>query len=357
MRRTEDMTPVDGEADHLGKGLREKGRRDIGDDIPSVVAQRRLGQGMRGRRLELPEGDQTPLQGCGGHTQRVRGRVQPGDQFRLGQPRPIREPLQDAARHQNCPGEVVGQLLDAIAAGLPRFFAMLGRHRIPGEDVEQLVGEIEMPAAGDFAARDQHRVQLGQAAGRSRDAVACVDHEHHDAEIPLYYLGEARRRFVPETELGGEPISCLHGILETGMTGESEGPAHERSLAPDPRRQEPERGDPASGVAFVLFEPPCIDAGLAPGKEAFADQKKRIGEVFQGSAELFDREHQFLRSNAPEAGLDGRNGLSIPEAEKLGKAVLGEPALFAQRLDPRAYELFRHSNLRVLEILANSILQ
>ena len=63
-------------------------------------------------------------------------------------------------------GEGVGELLHAVPAGFPRSFGVLGRHGIPGQDVEQLVGEIEVTAAGEFTPGDQDGVQLRKTTGR-----------------------------------------------------------------------------------------------------------------------------------------------------------------------------------------------
>ena len=75
----------------------------------------------------------------------------------------------------------------------------------------------------------------------------------------------------------------------------------------------------------------------------------RVGEIFQRRAELLDREHQFLRCYAPHAGLDGRNGLAVLEAEMTSKAVLRKLALFAQGLDSRADLLSGHQSFHTSE--------
>ncbi len=59
---------------------------------------------------------------------------------------------------------------------------MLGRHRVPGEDVEELVRQIEMAAARDLMAIDQHDIEFRQAAGRAGNALERIDHEHQYAQ-------------------------------------------------------------------------------------------------------------------------------------------------------------------------------
>ena len=92
-------------------------------------------------------------------------RVQPCDQISLNQVRPTAGSLQCANGHEQRCREVVGKLLHAIAAGLPGFFRVLWRHGVPGEEVKQLVGQVEVTPPGDFAVCDQHRVQFRQTAG------------------------------------------------------------------------------------------------------------------------------------------------------------------------------------------------
>ena len=97
-----------------------------------------------------------------------------------------------------------------------------------GRDAEQFAGEAEMAAA------PRRAINAASSSGKRRAA----------PETPF-----------AEAELGDEPLPGQHRVLVTGMPGEAGRPAHGRSLAPDPRRQGPERGEPAPGVAFVLGEP------------------------------------------------------------------------------------------------------
>ena len=92
------------------------------------------------------------------------------------------------------------------------------------------------------------------------------------------------------------------------------------------RRQGPESGDPAARVVFVGRKLFGLDTGVPPAETTFADQQEWIGEVLQGSVQHLHREHQFLRSHSPDAGLYGRDGLPIVEAEQVGKVFLRQLA-------------------------------
>ena len=78
----------------------------------------------------------------------VRRGVQPRDQLLFAQVRPSAEPLQRPGRGERRRRETIGEPLHAVASSLRCLFGMLGRHRAPSQDVEQLVGEVEMAATG-----------------------------------------------------------------------------------------------------------------------------------------------------------------------------------------------------------------
>ena len=80
--------------------------------------------------------------------------------------------------------------------------------------MEQLVGQIEVTAAGDFTPRDQDGVQLRKTTCRPGDVVLRVDHEDQDAELPLHGLAQPCRRHVAEPEFGREPLAGTHRVLE-----------------------------------------------------------------------------------------------------------------------------------------------
>ena len=69
-----------------------------------------------------------------------------------------------------------------------------------GQDVKQLVGEIEVTAACHFAAGDQDGVQLRKATGRPGDVAIRIDHENQDAELPLHGFAQPRRRCVAKLD-------------------------------------------------------------------------------------------------------------------------------------------------------------
>ena len=199
--------------------------------------------------------------------QLVRRGVQPRDQRRLPEPRPTAEPRERVGRHQHRRRKMVGKLLDTAAARLSRLLQMLGRHRVPGQDVKQLVRQIEMTPTLHLVACDQHRVELRQTACRAGDPPIRVDHENQDAQLPFHDFRKARRRRIAETELRNEPFPGAHRVLEARAPAKTEHAAHERRLAPDLGRQGAVRGNPAARPAFTGFQPLHVDTGLTPGEQ------------------------------------------------------------------------------------------
>ena len=250
-----------------------------------------------------------------------------------GQAGPATVPLQYAGRHQHRRREIVGELFHPVASCVARLFVVRGWHRVPGKDVKQLVCEIEMTAAGHFTPCDQDCIQFRKTAGRPRDAGLRVHHEHQDCEFPLHHFAQTRRRDIAQGEFCCESFAGMHGFLETGLPAEPKRPAHKRGAVSHLRCQIPECSDPASGSAFVSCELASLNPGVSPAEAALPDQQKRIREVFQGSTQHLACAHQFVGGYSPDARLYGRDSLSILEAEETGKAVLGELALFAQRID------------------------
>ena len=187
--------------------------------------------------------------------------------------------------------------------------------------MKQFMSEIEVTPPWDFAARDQDGIEFGKTAGGARDAAPRFDHEHQYAEFPLYDLTQAARRDVAKSELHREPFTGLHGVLESGAPRQPKRAAHQRCAVSNRRGQGPESGDPAARVVFVGGKLFGLDTGVPPAETTFADQQERIGEVLQGSVQYLYREHQFLRSHFPDAGLNGRYGLPIVEAEQVGKCL------------------------------------
>lgn len=196
--------------------------------------------------------------------QLVRHRVQPRDERRLPKLRPVSEPGKRVSRHQHRRGKVVGKLFDAVAARLSRLLPVLGWHRVPRQEVKQLVRQIELAPTLHLVAGDEHRVQLRQSACRAGDPPVRVDHQNEDAELAFHDIRKARRRDVAEAELRDEPFAGANGVLETRAPGKPERAAHERCLAPDLGRQGAVRGDPAARPSFTGFQLLHVDAGLAP---------------------------------------------------------------------------------------------
>ena len=94
---------------------------------------------------------------------------------------------------------------------------MFGRHGVPGEDVEELVTEVEMTPSRDLLAIDQDYIQFRQPAGRARNAVEGIHHQHQDAELPLHDFNETRGRHFAELEFGHETFARLHSVFKTLM--------------------------------------------------------------------------------------------------------------------------------------------
>ena len=241
-----EMALLDREGENFEERPRKQGRCRAGGDSPAVMTQCFLRQGTCGGRLQLAEVDEAPTQ-CGGrHMKGVGHGIQPGDEFGAGELGPGAGRLQRGSRHEQCGGETVGKLLDAIAAGFARLFGMVGGHRVPCEDVEQLVGEIEMTTSFDLVTCDQHGIEFGKPAGSAGDAVMGVHREDEDAEFAFHDVDQAGCGCVAKTELGGEALAGQHGVLEARVSGEAERSSHKRGLASELCCQGTVRGDPTA---------------------------------------------------------------------------------------------------------------
>ena len=139
-----------------------------------------------------------------------------------------------------------------------------GGHGVPGEDMKQLVSQVEVTPAVDFATCDQDRVQFRQTAGRARNTVRCIDHEDQNAEFSFHDVGQAHRRYRAQFEFTDEPVAGLHRIFETRVAGETECPAQERCITSNLGSQRPVRGNPAPRIVFIGCELLCVDARLPP---------------------------------------------------------------------------------------------
>jgi Domain of unknown function (DUF6362) len=167
---------------------------------------------------------------------------------------PIRHSARARPSASAPPRRNYGELLDAVAADLPGLLRVLRRHRIPGEDVEQLVRQIEVAPARHLVAIDQHYVQLRQTAGGTRDSLEGIDHEHENAELALHHLGQTPGRHVAQIELGREALASLHRILETRMARQAEGAAQQWARSPNLGSDRPEGCDPAARIALIGAE-------------------------------------------------------------------------------------------------------
>ena len=97
----------------------------------------------------------SPAHRRGRYVQLVCHGVQPRDHRRLPKPRPAAEPRARVDRHQHRRRKTVGKLLDTAAARLSRLLQVLGRHRVPGQDMKQLVRQVEMAPALHLKAGDR----------------------------------------------------------------------------------------------------------------------------------------------------------------------------------------------------------
>ena len=90
--------------------------------------------------------------------------------------------------------------------------------------------------------------------------------------------------------------------------------------------------------------PICADTSMSPRETTLADKPERVGEILQRDIQPLDSDHQFVRRHAAHPGLNGRNGLSVPEAEQPREIILRKLSLRAQCFDPRTDKPRRHRN-------------
>ena len=149
-RRADNAALVDGERDHLDEGLGEQRRRRHFADMRRVhCCAGRVRNGSRRSPVEPPERDQPPFQRRGGDLQRIRRCVQrarPASPLASGAQSPsARARASASARRRRSCWRAARPGLLLLSVDL---LDVLGRHRVPGEDVEQLVREVEVAAAG-----------------------------------------------------------------------------------------------------------------------------------------------------------------------------------------------------------------
>lgn len=135
-----------------------------------------------------------------------------------------------------------------LAACIACLFEMLGSHGVPGEKVEQLVRQIEVPASGDFAARDQHDIQFRQPARCSQDPPRCVDHENQDPQGSFHRLSQAHGGYRPWIHVAREPLARVDRILEARCLAQRERAPQQRCLLSDLGSQSAVCRDPSAGV-------------------------------------------------------------------------------------------------------------
>ena len=76
--------------------------------------------------------------------------------------------------------------------------------------MEQLVGEVEVPAAGNFSASDECNVKFRETAGRAGDSRLGIHHQDQDSEFLFHDPGETLCGRWAGLELGHESLSSLH---------------------------------------------------------------------------------------------------------------------------------------------------
>ena len=145
-----------------------------------------------------------------------------------------------------------------------------------------------------------------------------------------------------QPELFGEPLTGSHDFLGRYLGRKGKRPAQQRAGASDLQSQMAVRPDPGARLAFVRFQPLGFDTLLPPREASLAREEKGIDEVVQRGAQLFDRDQKFIGCQAPDAGLDGGDGLPVLETEDPGKIVLRELLRLSQRLDSPSYARLRH---------------
>ena len=336
------------------------------------------GDRPRSGGLDEVQRDKAPFQGCGGDFQPFRRLLEPASEGICIGPRSAVAHLKtrnsgrewhsrqidlfDAQlpearlRYEQRGGKAVRELLDTDLAGLRRLFEVLGRHRIPCEDVEKLVGEIEVASAGDFATVDDHHVEVGKTAGGSGDAVDRVHHEHQDAELLLHDLRQLLGRDGPEIEILRETLAGRHRIFISASWRELQSVTEDRTGPADLSGQRPVRRDPSARDALESIDVLRADPRLPPPRElAVACELEWVGEIVDRRAELFDRQQEFLGRDAALPGLDRRDGLAVLKAEDAREVVLGELALLPEgfeanriavttnRIKKRRYKFYRTS--------------
>ena len=138
-------------------------------------------------------------------------------------------------RHKRSRGETVRELLDPVTTKVDGSLYMRGGHRVPSQDVEQLVCEIETVSSRNFPARDQHHVEFQEAARRARNPSVGV---HHDTSILIrlapvlqYHTGDMTAR---ETHVAGghrgypDPRGRRPHLLHSLQRGHGPEPGHRR---------------------------------------------------------------------------------------------------------------------------------
>ncbi len=196
--------------------------------------------------------------------------------------------------------------------------------------------QVVVPAPRHLAPVDQHSVQLRQPAARAGDARDRVHHQHEDAELALHGVRQAQRGRVAEREFLREALTGFGRVLVAAGLGQRERAAQQRRALAHLRAERAEQRDQPPGLLLIGFEFRCRDTALTPGEATLAGKLERVGEPIQGRGQHIGEAQQFLGRDAAIAGLDGREGLAVLEAEQARHRFLAEPQLLPLRLDPRA---------------------
>ena len=116
--------------------------------------------------------------------------------------------------HEERRCEAVGKLLNPISTNFDGIFNVLGWHRVPSENVKELVGKIKVPASGNFSPGNEHGIKLGQSACGARNTLIRIHHEHKRAKLVLHHLSEPSRGDAPQSKLFGESLPRVRSLLE-----------------------------------------------------------------------------------------------------------------------------------------------
>ncbi len=242
--------------------------------------------------------------------------------------------IERSRRRKDRGGEVVGQLLDPAVLGrlaIQPFW----RHRRPGQDMEKLMGQVEVSPAPWLATVYQGGAQFRDLAGCSGHPRHGIDHQHQYAQALFHHLRQPLRRRLAEAELVHKGVRGLDGVFEGAGLLESQ-PRQDRAEALAVLLMQDAVGsDPLARPQFIVVQCLTWHVLLPPREAALARDQERIGQHLQRDVEGLHDGQQLVGLQPPITGLDLRNDLMAAHAEKLGHLLLRDVRLLPERLDAR----------------------